>query len=95
MKRILFVCGTGGITSTVAERYVTEKCQEAGVAVTTVRCTPTEVESNLNKIDLIVSTTYLQGNFPVEVVNGLALITGIGKDNVLNEIIKRLNVPPA
>lgn len=90
MKKILFVCGTGGITSAVAENKVVEACSEAGLDVMTRRCTPSVVESNLDGIDLIVSTTYLDGNYTVEVVNALSLITGIGTDAVLNEIISKL-----
>lgn len=90
MKRILFVCGTGGITSAVAENQVFEACSKAGLNVTTKRCTPSTIESNLDGIDLIVSTTYLEGNYSVEVVNALSLITGIGTEAVLNEIVQKL-----
>ena len=90
MKKILFVCGTGGITSEVAENRVREACSDAGLSVNTIRCTPTNINSNLDGIDLIVTTTYLSGDFPVEVVNALALITGIGADTVLEEIVNKL-----
>lgn len=90
MKKILFVCGTGGITSAVAENRVREACSDAGLSVNTIRCTPTNINSNLDGIDLIVTTTYLSGDFPVEVVNALALITGIGADTVLEEIVNKL-----
>ena len=90
MKKILFVCGTGGITSAVAENRVQEACSKARIPVTTLRCTPTSINSSLDGIDLIVSTTYLSGNFPVEVVNALALITGIGTEAVVDEIVSKL-----
>lgn len=90
MKKILFVCGTGGITSAVAENLVQEACSRAGLSVAALRCTPTNIDSHLDGIDLIVSTTYLSGNFPVEVVNALALITGIGTETVLEEIVRKL-----
>lgn len=90
MKRILFVCGTGGITSAVAEKMVTDTCKDAGIPVSAIRCTPTNISSNLDGIDLIVSTTFLSGNYPIEVVNALSLITGIGTETVLTEIIKKL-----
>lgn len=90
MKQVLFVCGTGGITSAVAENRVVEACTDAGLAVHTKRCTPASIDSNLDGIDLIVSTTYLAGTYPVEVVNALSLITGIGSEAVLNEIVSKL-----
>ena len=90
MKHVLFVCGTGGITSAVAENRVIEAGTAAGLNVQTRRCTPTSIDSNLDGIDLIVSTTYLGGDYPVEVVNAISLITGIGCDTVLEEIVSKL-----
>lgn len=90
MKKILFVCGTGGITSAVAENKVNEACKKAGVEVCTKRCIPSNVKSNLDGIDLIVSTTFLSGNYPVEIVNAVALIIGVGEEQVLQEIVDRL-----
>ncbi len=87
MKRILFVCGTGGITSTVAENYVIEACKKADVEVKTVRCSPYEINSLLDDIDFIVSTTAIGNNYPVPVISGLALLTGIGKEKVLEQIV--------
>ena len=38
MKHVLFVCGTGGITSAVAENRVIEACTAAGLNVQTKMC---------------------------------------------------------
>jgi PTS system galactitol-specific IIB component len=89
MKRILFVCATGGITSTVAEKQVQDACKEAGVSVMTLRCSPTQIGSHLDSIDMIVTTTMIGDNYPVPVIRALELITGIGKDAVLENIVKR------
>lgn len=88
MKRILFVCGTGGITSTVAEKHVTDACKKAGVEVVTIRCSPVEVNSMLDNIDFIVSTTAIGNNFPVPVISGVPLLIGIGKEKVLAQIVE-------
>lgn len=88
MKRILFVCGTGGITSTVAENHVLEACKKAGVEVKTIRCTPTEIRSNLDSIDFIVSTTAIGNNYPVPVISGVPLLLGFGKEKVLEQIVE-------
>lgn len=87
MKRILFVCGTGAVTSAVAEKYVTDACKKAGVEVTTVRCSPFEVKSMLDNIDFIVSTTAIGNDFPVPVISGVPLLIGIGKEKVLEQIV--------
>ena len=88
MKRILFVCGTGGMTSTVAENYVIEACKKANVEVNTVRCSPTEINSMLDNIDFIVSTTAIGNDYPVPVISGLPLLIGVGKEKVLEQIIE-------
>jgi PTS system galactitol-specific IIB component len=88
MKRILFVCATGGITSTVAEKQVQDVCKEAGIPVTTVRCSPPQIGSHLDNVDLIVTTTMIGNDYPVPVVMALELITGIKKDEALAKIVK-------
>lgn len=88
MKRILFVCGTGGITSTVAENHVIDACKKANVEVKTIRCSPTEINSLLDDIDFIVATTAIGDNYPVPVISGVPLLLGIGKEKVLEQIIE-------
>lgn len=88
MKKILFVCGTGGITSTVAENHVIEACRKANVEVKTIRCSPNEINSMLDEIDFIVATTLLNNNYPVPVISGIPLLLGIGKEKVLEEIVE-------
>ena len=88
MKRILFVCGTVGITSTVAENHVIDACKKANVEVKTIRCSPTEINSLLDDIDFIVATTAIGDNYPVPVISGVPLLLGIGKDKVLEQIIE-------
>lgn len=88
MKRILFVCGTGGITSTVAENHVIEACKKANVEVKTIRCSPTEINSLLDDIDFIVATTAIGNDYPVPVISGVPLLLGIGKEKVLEQIVE-------
>lgn len=88
MKKILFVCGTGGITSTVAEQHVLKACKDAGVEVRTIRCIPTEIRSYMGDVDFIVSTTAIGNNYPVPVISGLPLLMGFGKEKVLEEIVE-------
>ena len=90
MKKILFVCGTGGITSTVAENYIKQACKNRGIDVQTIRCSPTEIYSHLDSIDLIVSTTAIGNKYKVPIVNGIKLIIGVGQEDVVDEVISHL-----
>lgn len=88
MKRILFVCATGGITSAVAENHVIEACRRENIDVKTIRCSPTEINSMLGEIDFIVATTVIGKEYPVPVISGVPLLIGIGKEKVLEQIVE-------
>lgn len=90
MMKVLVVCGTGGITSAIAEKEIQEEAKRNGISITTYRCTPLEVNSRASDVDLIVSTTVLEDDYGVPIINGLPFITKIGKDKVLSEIIDYL-----
>jgi PTS system galactitol-specific IIB component len=89
-KKILFVCGTGGITSAIVEQEVLKVCKAEGIDIQTIRCVPPEVTNRAKDVDLIVTTTALGSDYPVPVVNGLGFITGVNKKETLEEIINLL-----
>lgn len=91
-KTILVACGTAVATSTVVAKTIEETLRERGIDVTTRQCKASEVASMTSGVDLIVTTTPLQGNFNVPVIQTLAFLTGIGKEAVIEQIIKALNV---
>lgn len=87
VKKILVVCGTGGITSTIAEKEIIEAAKREGIPISTSRATPLEVSQRAKDVDLIVATTALKGNYNAPIINGLPFITGVGKGKVINEIL--------
>ena len=89
-KVILVACGTAIATSTVVAMAIEEACKRAGINVTTRQCKAREVPTMAKEADLIVTTTPLPKDLGVPVVQGLAFLTGIGKDEVLAEIIQIL-----
>lgn len=88
LKKILFVCATGGITSTVAENHIIEACKKGGVDVKTIRCSAPEVRSFVDDVDFIVSTAAIGNNYPKPVVDGLPFLTGIGRDELIEKIVE-------
>lgn len=48
------------------------------------------VQQNSDDADLIVSTTKIPYELETPVINGLALITGVGEEKVLNAIYDQL-----
>lgn len=90
-KNLLFVCATGIATSTAVTEKVMEFLKEKGVYdVNYSQTNVASVQSNSDNADLIVSTTKIPYELDVPVINGLALITGVNEDKVLNSIYNKL-----
>ena len=90
-KNLLFVCATGIATSTAVAEKVMGFLKERGLTdVSYSQTNVASVQSNSDNADLIVSTLKLPYELDVPVINGLALITGINEDKVLNSIYSEL-----
>lgn len=90
-KRVLVACGTGIATSTVVATKVAEACQRNGVSADIIQCKAIEIPAYVSQgVDLIVTTTPLSKKITVPVINGLAYITGVGADQVTQQIVERL-----
>lgn len=85
-KTILFACGTGIATSTAVNTAVTEEMKKRGLNFNARQAKATEVPSIADEVDFIVSTTPISASVTKPVIKGLAFLTGIGKDKVLDEI---------
>ena len=94
-KRILVACGTAIATSTVVARAIEEAMDERGIQVITRQCKATEVPSLVQGMDLVVTTTPVPANLGVPVIHTLAFLTGIGKEAVIEQIVKALTEPQA
>ncbi|WEV41185.1 PTS sugar transporter subunit IIB [Lactobacillus sp. ESL0684] len=95
MKKILVACGAGVVTSTSAMNKLQEELKKRGITeeqYTLGQSSVAQVQSLSSDYDLVITTTqYDNDEVKVPVVNGLALLTNIGIDQVIDEIIKDLN----
>ncbi len=89
-KVVLVACGTAIATSTVVAKAIEEAAREAGIKVITRQCKAAEVPTMAREADLIVTTTPVSKDLGIPVIQGLAFLTGIGKDQVLQQIIDAL-----
>ena len=85
--RILVACGCGAASSTFVAIRVAEALAERGVDVVTIQCSIADVASNLEGIDLILSTALLTESFDVPSFLGVPFLTGIGTDQLLDQIV--------
>ena len=90
-KTVIVSCGTAIATSTVAAKAIEEACKEAGINVVTKQCKAAEIQGYIDQgADLIVTTTQMRYDPGIPVVNGLPFLTGMGKEQVIEEIISYL-----
>ena len=85
-KLVLVACGTAIATSTVVARAIEEAMAARGIKVKTRQCKAAEVPSLAPSADLIVTTTPVPSDLGVPVIQTLAFLTGIGKEQVVQQI---------
>jgi len=84
---LLFVCGTGIATSTAVAQTVTKYLKEKGIKDLKYKQTNvSSVQSNVEGIDVVVSTTSIPYDINPPVINGLPILTGVNQDKTLEEI---------
>jgi len=90
-KKIIIACGTAIATSTVAAKNIEEACKEAGIEVFTIQCKVGEIPTYAEQgADLIVTTSHIHFDLDIPIVNGMPFLTGIGKDDVIQEVLSYL-----
>lgn len=89
-KRILVSCGTAIATSTVVAKAIEEALKERGIDVTTRQCKASEIKSLVEGYDLVVTTTPVPADLGIPVIQTLAFLTGLGKEEAIEEIIEAL-----
>jgi PTS system galactitol-specific IIB component len=90
-KTVIVSCGTGIATSTVAAKAIEEACKEAGIDIITKQCKAAEIPILIEQgADLIVTTSQMRFDPGIPVVKGLAFLTGVGKDQIVQEILDHL-----
>jgi PTS system galactitol-specific IIB component len=91
-KKIWVACGSAVASSTMAAHILTKMCEERGLDVEIELVAYRDIGGKPNCPDLVIvlapgidATTYpnLKG---VPFIMGLAFITGINKDQVMNEV---------
>lgn len=91
MKRILVACGNGIATSTVVATKVRQFLEEQGIQAETTQTKLMEVPGKFQGYDLLVTTGQFEGQTgDVPVVKGMPILTGIGADQTLQEILSYL-----
>lgn len=92
-KKLLIMCGTGVATSTVVTGKVKAWLQENGLE-DRVSLYQSKISDEINRIDdydIIVSTTIVPDDIRDKVIDGVPLLTGMGIDEMYDEIADKIN----
>jgi len=97
MKKILVVCGAGFATSSLIGNNIIEGLEKKGINTIGFDVEKTRVDNLQDKVanaDLIVSANPIPESIAqkVPVIRSLAFFTGVGLDEVIDEIIEKLNL---
>lgn len=86
-KTILVACGTAIATSTVVAKAIEEALFDRGISANIRQCKASEVPSLVQDADLIVTTTPVSVTKDIPVIQTLAFLTGMGKEEVIKQIV--------
>lgn len=87
---VLTVCGSGTVSSSILASKVKEVLEKLGIYVNVVGVQPQMVKSydDRGEVDLVVSSSPIPDTISVPVIKGIPLLTGIGEDECVEEIIR-------
>ena len=93
MYKIVVSCGTGIATSTAVRHKVIENLKTRGYGPDKVevgQCRVCDLPTFADKYDLIIPTAALPASIKKPYVLGLAFLTGIGVDKVMDQIVDKI-----
>jgi PTS system galactitol-specific IIB component len=90
--KILTVCGSGTVSSSMIAEKLKDQLGEHGYKVTTVEVNPGGVRSALlgGGFDFIAYTSPIQGEFEIPAINAVGFLTGFGEEEFIEEALEAL-----
>jgi len=87
--KILAVCGSGVVSSSMIVTQIKDILGAYNIKVKTFELMPQMVKTHLesNEADLVVATTKVPGDIDIPIINAVALLSGIGKDQFVEELV--------
>lgn len=91
MKTIIVACGSGIATSTIISDGVKRLLDENHIVHRIIQCSLSEVGSQTDNADLVVSSMPISEEMGVPKVVGMPFLTGIGVEQVKEKILELLH----
>jgi PTS system galactitol-specific IIB component len=89
-KRIIVACGGAIATSTVAANRIRELLKTNGIDAEVKQTRITELDTEKDGADLIVTTAKVKKDYGVPILHGVAFISGIGIEKLEQQILDAL-----
>lgn len=91
--RVLVVCADGVATSTVVFVSLRDELEKRGIKAEFVqgRVVDAERMAKDGNFDFVISTAGTSLDVDIPIINGVPFLTGIGKEQVLNQILEIIN----
>jgi len=86
IPKVVVACGTAIATSTHVAVRLKELLEERGIKITTVQARVSEVPSMVEGACAVVATAQVPYDLDVPVISGLAFLTGVGLEEVVDRI---------
>lgn len=92
MKKILVVCGNGIASSSIMVAAIQDYLKEQNLEAIVDKASLIDLRGDsqaerINSYDLLVSSTKIDnGNINIPVIIGIGILTGIGEDEIFEEI---------
>jgi len=84
--KIVVACGTAIATSTHVSLKLKELLEERGLDVMMSQCRVPEVPSVISGAQAVIATSQVPFDIDVPVVDGIPFLTGIGREEVVDQL---------
>ena len=91
MVTIIIACGSGIATSTIISDKLDSVLNEHGIDHEFIQCSVPEIDSYVDRADLIVTSLAMDQNYSKPVVNAITYLTGADEDETTDLILSYLN----
>lgn len=91
LKNVIVACGGGIATSTIIADKIRNFLNDENIANNVWQTTLSELYSEANKADLIVTTMSVETDYGVPLVQGTSLLTGLEEEKTKKEIVEILS----
>lgn len=92
MKKILILCGTGIVTSTIVKLKLGNWMNDRDLShkICLYQTKVSEGINRINEYDIVISTTIVPDDLRGKVIDGIPLLTGIDEDEIYQRLLNEI-----